>query len=1673
MGTFPPVPNRIGNVIAVSSSNIFATVPASIPAGAGYRVRVVANSPVVVSNSTAPFSITNALPPPSVFGDGVWHAYAFRDPSLSDYAGYFVEPSLSFDRTFASLTAPSDVAGFQGCFPPMQPTNYSVSYRRTNFSCGLYQFDLVYNDDECELRIDGNLVFSRGECCPARPNIWQGFLGPNSQVEFRWRQRVGDSRGALNVQLVPFALIAPTSAQICPGGSTPIQVTAPRPLTYTWAPATGLSATTGSTVVASPAATTTYTVTGTDPTTGCIAATANVQVQVGGPLLGLNVSPSASICPGGSTRLLASGGGNYTWSPATGLSATTGNLVVASPTTTTIYTVTSTDGCNPPQAANVTVTVGPPTTPANFGPGQWNVFCYTDPNWTNFAGYYIEPNNGPNLDFDSRTRWDPLTSPDRATGYVGCAVPQDGHSVSYRRTNFVPCGLVYQLDLTDVQDNVEVWLNGTRRFQSGLGSHPNVWRGLLGFTSQLDIRWQGFVNQSFVAARFRTISAVAAPVVRICPTENYLLSAVEVPGASYEWRLGVGGPVIANTREFLVSPTSTQVYELFLFSPEAGCNLTTTIQVIVDAAPAPVPIFPSAGASLSLCPGQSIVLTAGGTGNASDFVWSPATGLNTTVGQTVIASPSVPTTYTVTQTASAACTGGARTGTVTVTVGPGNNPTDFGVNEWLAHTYFLGQYAGYYRDSDVSIRSQDSWSPGGSPSDAAGYLGCPVPTDNHRVIYKRRGFPCGYYRIAIPSYSARNAQVTLRVNGGALLTFGFAPAPPHNNLWEGFLNANSTIEFSWDATVFDSFADLAVTNVGQEINFVANQVTICSNPMGTSSTLTAGWPAIPGATFAWSVADPGLLTLRATTGSTISVTPIAAGSTLITAVLTDPVSNCTLTRTFPAIISTTATYGLVPGNVTICRGDSVRVGLTGGARYVWNSVPPGNPGLQLLSFAGDQANVFPSTTTTYTVTAINGCESRDQVFTVTVQQPVVPGNVWGTGKWMAMGYDGVDINEANNRYRGYFEIGDGSPLDKLSFKTSDYYPVASVPSQVIGYQGCDVVNDNHAVVYRRTNFECGIYTIGIDQLIGEWVLIIDGFQIASSGSGSFPNLWTGVLTSASQVQLSYISRVGDSYFSLLVGIAQLGVSGTSTIWTGAVDTNWYNPLNWCLEVPTSTINAGIALSGTRPQPVIDPANNGGIGLASTRNLSLATNASLTMVGNATLAVHGDWTNNGGNLIANPNTSVVLTGNTPSTLGGTTATQFYNLRLQKTAPTATVTLGNDPLVTNNLTLDNTGLRLNGARLTLDNPAPTALTRLGNGYIQSETNAAVNPSYLCWNIGTNTGMYEFPFGVTGAAGDYIPVTLHKLDAARGDFCISTRRTGPDNLPLAAGVVGWDVPAEVIIDRWWQVLLNGGIPADTLLNQGYNVTLRYAESENTLPAGMNTQPLKIQKTNNNFVWQNPPEQDFAAGITSGVGSNTVRQIRQGGAFVLLTEDLFILPVDLVSFSARLLEGRVVVEWKTSRERNFAHFVVERSPDGAHFQPLAQLKGQGQASRYQFLDHNPLVGLAYYRLKMVDHDGTTAYSKIMAIMNQAEGPARMEARPNPSLATEVSIFVQADPQARLKLQICDLSGRLLAEAWAETDRNGRLLYALHPTVKLASGMYYCWAVVNGRTLQTKVMVK
>ena len=136
--------------------------------------------------------------------------------------------------------------------------------------------------------------------------------------------------------------------------------------------------------------------------------------------------------------------------------------------------------------------------------------------------------------------------------------------------------------------------------------------------------------------------------------------------------------------------------------------------------------------------------------------------------------------------------------------------------------------------------------------------------------------------------------------------------------------------------------------------------------------------------------------------------------------------------------------------------------------------------------------------------------------------------------------------------------------------------------------------------------------------------------------------------------------------------------------------------------------------------------------------------------------------------------------------------------------------------------------------------------------------------------------------------------------------------------------------------------------------------------------------------------------------------------------------LPVDLTSLSASAQAGGVRLDWATASEKNSAAFEVERSADGTAFRTLASVQAQGHsaaAHAYSNLDRTPLAGLAYYRLRQVDTDGTVAYSQVVTA--RWSGPANaLQVYPNPSTGTLYLSGVAGSVPYRIR----SVQGQLLA---------------------------------------------
>ena len=160
----------------------------------------------------------------------------------------------------------------------------------------------------------GNLTVNTTAATPAGNYSYRVIVNANAPCANT------ESASASLLITTPVVSVSPSSGTICLPGGLPVALVASGADTYTWSPATGLSASTGASVTANPATTTTYTVVGTTAS-GCSAST-TVTITVSQAVVATVTAPKTTVCPSESLVLTAAGlpqtVAGYQFSTATG-----------------------------------------------------------------------------------------------------------------------------------------------------------------------------------------------------------------------------------------------------------------------------------------------------------------------------------------------------------------------------------------------------------------------------------------------------------------------------------------------------------------------------------------------------------------------------------------------------------------------------------------------------------------------------------------------------------------------------------------------------------------------------------------------------------------------------------------------------------------------------------------------------------------------------------------------------------------------------------------------------------------------------------------------------------------------------------------------------------------------------------------------------------------------------------------------------------------------------------------------------------------------------------------------------------------------------------------------------------------------------------------------------------
>jgi len=166
--------------------------------------------------------------------------------------------------------------------------------------------------------------------------------------------------------------------------------------------------------------------------------------------------------------------------------------------------------------------------------------------------------------------------------------------------------------------------------------------------------------------------------------------------------------------------------------------------------------------------------------------------------------------------------------------------------------------------------------------------------------------------------------------------------------------------------------------------------------------------------------------------------------------------------------------------------------------------------------------------------------------------------------------------------------------------------------------------------------------------------------------------------------------------------------------------------------------------------------------------------------------------------------------------------------------------------------------------------------------------------------------------------------------------------------------------------------------------------------------------------------------------------------------------LPVELLSFEGIPVGCATRITWIAETEENFDYYLLEWSQDGQTFEAIEQVQGQGKQGQaaYQFSDSKAST-INFYRLKMVDLDGTFEYSEVITVKTSCGDEKEIAVFPNPQLqdAQYINLKWYSSKEEEI-ITLMDQSGRVLRRMNLAVERSWNTLRL--DISDLPAGMYF-----------------
>lgn len=189
--------------------------------------------------------------------------------------------------------------------------------------------------------------------------------------------------------------------------------------------------------------------------------------------------------------------------------------------------------------------------------------------------------------------------------------------------------------------------------------------------------------------------------------------------------------------------------------------------------------------------------------------------------------------------------------------------------------------------------------------------------------------------------------------------------------------------------------------------------------------------------------------------------------------------------------------------------------------------------------------------------------------------------------------------------------------------------------------------------------------------------------------------------------------------------------------------------------------------------------------------------------------------------------------------------------------------------------------------------------------------------------------------------------------------------------------------------------------------------------------------------------------------------------GLFVLEPQ-LPVLAIDQLTLQASATARGSQLEWKVPTDHTLSSFEITRTEDGRTYEVIGKKEAVAGQGDYIAWDEHPVMGPAFYRVKVTDLNGATRYSALVKVTTEP-GPELVEVFPNP-LGKGESLQLRMNSPAEMYavVSLFDLQGRqVIQEQW---DLKVGISVREMTLPPLAEGLYVLSIATERGVVQEKI---